>query len=632
MISVVLFVLIILSVHLYLSVVREKTYSETIPVTCSAIVLILFLAGLCGKLLWGFYLIEFIAFVLLCCVVVTYFKKKDYEYINPKNVFDSRTTVFLISVILICWGMYGKLFDVWDEFSHWGDSVWVMSSLDDYVTNENSFSLVKSYPPGMGLFQYCLEKIYQQINGKDFAEWLTYVAYQIFVVAFMIPVFSFRKSRIWSINVVTTLLTIFIAPLMFGEVLFEDILIDTFLGILFACGMSAFILMEKCSLQYILYECSVCMMLVLAKDAGLLFAVFLVVAIGMDVLLDKHMKMPAKSVIVYLTMLVLSVGLPKILWATHLEAHNISRSDSVPYDFNEICDIVAGRASGTYRIDVYNNFIKRITTAGIQIGEVVLPDSFLVLGIFLLTIAIEIVLYNLGKTSSKKIIIASIVELFVSIVYLVGLLFVYMYKLGDFEGPLLASYQRYTDILYEAIWLIFVSVLCFCLDNIEKKYWRVLSISLAIGGMMIVEPMGTARDYVTREIVSRSNSFRGKYQFAEKIISRNCDEDDVVWVVSQGDIGWDRMVIGSIIRPVRHANVPYSIGDTVDDGDGWNVQIEVEELKEELQNENVNYLYIQKLDDRFFRYQEIFCNPDEIKEWALYRFQEDGKFRLVEEW
>lgn len=136
------------------------------------------------------------------------------------NLFSEGFIAFLILSVVAVRSVSGKLFDSWDEFSHWGDIVKAMSFLDDFGTNSLSFSLFKNYPPGMSLLQYFLEKLLMFFPKVHFEEWLTYFVYQVYCFSFLIPLFCLKTQKGAGSRIVSGLLSaavVFFAPLTFAE-------------------------------------------------------------------------------------------------------------------------------------------------------------------------------------------------------------------------------------------------------------------------------------------------------------------------------------------------------------------------------------------------------------------------------
>ncbi len=173
----------------------EKKFEEVLPITCMGISGILFIFGMFGMLKIGFWLIfaALIALVLIS-LLNTIIKKDFLQFV--KGFFTPAFFIFSFLFFIICLCNRGKLAAHTDEFSHWVDSVKTMFLLDDFITNENSHSLFKSYPPIMALFQYFFQRVNALIfRSNDFVEEKVYVAYQVFVVSLILPFFKMLNTK-----------------------------------------------------------------------------------------------------------------------------------------------------------------------------------------------------------------------------------------------------------------------------------------------------------------------------------------------------------------------------------------------------------------------------------------------------
>ena len=136
----------------------KKKYEEILPITCMGLSLILFFFGIVGYLKTG---VKFVCALGMVCYLLTLveFIKKRKNFMESvkcfsKNFFTPGFIVYLAIFILLSITIDGLRPKKWDEYSHWVDIVKVMTTLNDFGTNPESYSLFKSYRPGMSLFQY----------------------------------------------------------------------------------------------------------------------------------------------------------------------------------------------------------------------------------------------------------------------------------------------------------------------------------------------------------------------------------------------------------------------------------------------------------------------------------------------
>lgn len=242
-IAVIIFFIVISSGSAICAAKCRKRYEEVLPITCAAYIFLLFVFGLLGILKTGVYVVFGLSILLYVWMAVYVSKEKCVKNFLS-NFFTPAFLCFVILTAIFVYAIHGKLLDSWDEFSHWGDIVKVMATLDDFGTNPQSFSVFKSYPPGMTLFQYLLQKINMLVSGEQFSEWHIYVAWQMLAMAFLMPLLnklSFKKP----VTIITALVTCFFAPWLFFTNVFTAVYIDAFLGFLAGAGLTMVFLHEE---------------------------------------------------------------------------------------------------------------------------------------------------------------------------------------------------------------------------------------------------------------------------------------------------------------------------------------------------------------------------------------------------
>ena len=285
--DIVILYMLILSVSFFCAGIFRKRFEDTLPLAFIFIMLSLFLFGLVDQLKFGIF---FVIFSLGCLYIATIcficIKHNGKELIF--NFFTAPFFIFTVLFVTCLYINYGKLADSWDEFSHWMDCVKAMSSLDHFVTSRESHSNFQSYPPAMALLQYFSQKIFLYVHkGAEFNEWRMYLIYQLFVLSMFFP--FFRNLTIKKpIEFIIFSCILFLLPLVFFHGLYTEIWIDPFVAILAGCGFARVLYKEKDDVSYHLYMIGICITLVLAKDIGLFFGLFIGIAYAADMLIRKN--------------------------------------------------------------------------------------------------------------------------------------------------------------------------------------------------------------------------------------------------------------------------------------------------------------------------------------------------------
>ena len=174
----------------------NRTFEETLPLTAMGMVLLVFLFGVCGWLKIGVALCFCIALALYVATVILLITKKNFHSFF-KNTITPGSLIFILIFFALSFFNLGRVACSWDEFSHWVDIVKVMTTLNDFGTNPASSSAFQSYPPGMSIFQYILQRKFLWVNPDGgFNEWRVFFSYQIFCLIPLFPLFkncSFKK-------------------------------------------------------------------------------------------------------------------------------------------------------------------------------------------------------------------------------------------------------------------------------------------------------------------------------------------------------------------------------------------------------------------------------------------------------
>ena len=284
--DIIILYMLILSVSFFCAGVFRKKFEDTLPLTFILIMLLLFLFGLVNQLKFGVF---FVIFLLGSLYVVTmYFmciKHRKKEIIS--SFFTTPFFIFTALFAICIYINYGKLADSWDEFSHWMDCVKAMSYLDHFVTSRESHSNFQSYPPAMALLQYFSQKIFLYVHkGAEFNEWRMYLVYQLFALSMFFP-FLKKLSIKEPVKFIMLPIILFLLPLVFFQGFYTEIWIDPFVAILAGCGFARILYKEKDDISYHLYMIGVSITLVLAKDIGLFFGLFVGTAYAVDMLIEK---------------------------------------------------------------------------------------------------------------------------------------------------------------------------------------------------------------------------------------------------------------------------------------------------------------------------------------------------------
>lgn len=628
-ISILIFLLLISSGSIFCSSYFNKKYEEVLPITCIGIVLISFIFGIIGILKFSTVFLLILGLVLIVLGIVKAIKdKKVINLLN--NTFTPGFFVLVVLILIVILGIHGKYFDASDEFSHWGDIVKVMTIIQDFGTNPASHSVFKTYPPGMSLFQYVLEEINIFVTKEAFNEWLCYLSYDIFSIALLLPVcskMSFKKI----LSPIAVCIVIFLLPYSYYAASFFSVYIDAFLGFLIAGGLLTLLWDKENDIWFVIKMSAISFMLTLSKDAGLLFAIFFVVATVITYVLRNNKKIICKENIVTLIISLCSVAIPKLLWQLNININHAVAVFSNKIDITSLINVLTGKED-SYRLKVFKNYITKLVAGTKYVGATAFQLNYICYILIIILVSYLVIRYVLKKKRineiNAKVTFGYIVVSMV--VYVAGLCVIYMYKFSEIEALGLASFVRYIYIVFLGDWFfILMSIIKYAneVDSIRKPV-----MGIVICFAFLITNLEAVTTFVTNAYAKASQELRAPYAEVVEKTLKYVDGDDQIWFIQQESYGEDGLTYNFCIRP-NYVNGYPSIGQYEDEDD-----IEVtrpmtpKEWRENLVSGNYDYVMLYDTNGTFRGYfKENFENPDEIVEGGLYRVdKKTGMLSLCE--
>lgn len=592
---------------------RGRRFEELLPVSAMGIVLVLFVFGLLSKLEWGVYGLLLLGAYFYLLTGISLWKRKNRRTFRG-NLVTPGFCIFLAAYCGLTLLNRGRLANTWDEFSHWIDVVKVMTTQDDFATNPGAFSGYASYPPGMALFQYFFQKVSFLCGGERFSEGSTYTAYQVLTFCLFFPFLrklSFRKPA----AILPYLAGVFLAPMLFHN-FFASIFIEGFLGVCSGVGMSMIFLYprEEKDTLYIGTIGMLCAMLALAKDAGIVFALFLAGAF----LLDR--RLAGEKGLLPDAVALLGAVLPRLLWMLEVRLSPQTSGINPP-------EYIQG-VFGADRMAVLRTFFLGLYEKEFPIGNSGIGISCI--GMIFLTLTGLCALYVCWKGGSNRRKAVVVTALGTQLLcWVVGLAASYLFVFTKYESLNLMCFERYLGAGLLPIWCLGVLALLNALENSRRMDTvRFLAVFFA---MLAVFPTRPMVNFVSRSYVSVARANRAAYEEITNLIRDTCEEGSFVYMVDQNHDGADFWRIKFLARPVIVKNVcAWSLGIPSQEDLNYTQQKTAEGWLLELREE-YDYVLLYHVDD-YFRdgYGSLFENPGEIREGCIYRVdKQDGLLKFV---
>lgn len=602
MLELLIFFIIISSGSVLCSSLFNKKYEEIIPITCALIVLILFIFGMLNILEVGAGVVCVMAFICYIVAIIWSIKHKCVKA-WLKNIFSLPFIVYVLLYFVSVYTLRGKVLHSWDEFTHWGVVVKEMVLQNDLGTNPMADLTFSTYPPGISLFQYFLQKIYIWITGNEFSEWLLYVAFQVFSYAFLVPFIGskIKKNVLYGL---TSAALIFLAPIFFYKEVCSTLYVDPLIGILAGAGMAT-VLWGKRECVNLLHTIAICSMLVLVKDAGIMFAI--IVAVTYMVVVCWEQKKLNKKLVVNGIGLLASICIPQILWNIDIAINQANRLFSAPIEFGQLLNIVLHRDT-SYRMTVWNVFWKYLFMVPIELGNTGITLSYF--SLFLIFISIFMIIVKKADTKQMLAQKTGMVVIGMSIaqtaIYIIGLGVTYIFKFDEFEAMQLASYNRYMNIAYLALWITIILSIVRMLDNTSGEYKNVWCIGILTVGILI-SPVLTAYNHVIeREPVYMSIKLREPYELLLNKIEHQTEEDDRIYIITQESNGFENWILRYELRTRKINKDGYSIGESFYEGDVYTTEISPQEWMHKL-CEQYDYVALYQINNYFVEhYGDLF--------------------------
>ena len=451
MIAILIFIILAFINSIFFASYFNKRSEESLPLIFFIIITIMFISGILNVLKIGVYAVFTLYIIIGILTFIRIIKEKNLKQILSL-VFTPALIIFLILIIILIFCNYNKIPYLWDEFSHWADTVKAMWQIDDFSTNILSNSTFKSYPPGLSVLQYFIIKI-----SGGFNEWLLYFTYQLFALSLLFPFFkkiSWKKSY----KIILPFILILLVNTIFFNEFYNSVYVDAILSIVAGYTFASICIDNKYSIFNILNISGSLIALTLLKDIGIYFVFISIVLIVISFIFNKEISLKKKIFLgLYFLLLVCCT---KLLWNHNVVGHNAAFSFSNKIDIILFLKELFG-LSTTYRTTVIRNFALALSNRPIVIAmnlQINVIHLLIILLVFIIFINIR------SKNTLKEKL--NLIVIYLGLVGYIGVhMILYCFKFTEYEALALASFERYLSIYFNAV-LIFI--LCNFIYNNNK--------------------------------------------------------------------------------------------------------------------------------------------------------------------
>ena len=512
----------------------------------------------------------------------------------------------------LAWHLRNAPFISWDVFSHWGLVTKELATTHALSTS-GSAVLFLDYPPGSALFAY-----FVMLGG--FSEGAAYIAHALLVCGAALALCA--RGSVWLTAVVFVF--IYFAVFTFVGAGFQGLEVDHLVALLFGCALGSYYLSDDP--QRVWRVVPVLFVLPLVKSVGLLVAIFLALAVIIDQLLFATRR------VAWATLFLVAAApvAANASWKMHVAALGAPQTFRIDIRAAGLADALSSDATERERVTV-----ARFRTALVNepIGPIpsmrTIPFARPVFSAWgwtlLYAVAVVVLLMVLWRTEWRWRVLFSVgwLALFAG-VFCFGLLAMYLFSFGEYEGTRLASFARYLGIPLLGMWCV---ALAWAMAGTALPNWRGPVSSGVIVAMTVAMAALTGDEayrLLTSGPVPVPPARREARKFTRAAI-RATAPTSRVYVVAFGSQGLAGYIARYELAPRVTNRGCFGLGSPRFDGDVWTCAKTVAEV-EQLFRE-YDYVLLGAVDDRFWKEFGVLFGPG--KQSSLFAVDLKDGFRLI---
>ena len=145
---------------------------------------VLYVAGILNLLKFATY--GMYGFGLVCAF---YYVWKDRTTILKRYLSEAGIQYLLVAVVLVCIALWNRVFNSYDNFSHWALVVQQMLQTNRFPNFVDNLIMFQQYPLGSSIYIYYFSKLV----GKE--EFVQMLAQTFMLIVSIVPILKFRLNR-----------------------------------------------------------------------------------------------------------------------------------------------------------------------------------------------------------------------------------------------------------------------------------------------------------------------------------------------------------------------------------------------------------------------------------------------------
>lgn len=591
---------------LALGAVFKRELSETLAPAIFISILTLYLAGLCGFLKAGLWL------VLLAGAAGGIFWL--YKLIRSKGKgfftqwFTPGVLALLFAVLLIAWMQADKRVIGNDEFSHWGRCVKVMYATDSLGIFHSDQLIFPQYPPATALFQYLFVRL-----TPAFTESYLFRAFGLFAFSLLLPVLArFRWKDAGSAFVAIGGLVLL--PLIFYGDFYSNLQVDGLLALLQCYLLYAWFSRRKLDGFFLLQLAAGSAVLVLTKESGFVMALAALAIIGWDAYFAAK---PAGRPAFKKAGVLLGISLC-ITFAVHFSWSAVVRSQNLvaggTSSIGERIAALFGPWPERFKITLTEFWMRFLQSSPVEASVGLPVGVWLMIGFVVLGLAARFA----GCPALRRARIGLGISFAVSCA---GLLYLYFFQFSEYEGTRVMSFFRYVCCWILPMLLLAAQMLLAAWGRRSRRHTAVGPVLLLA---LLLPFVPNTRANISRfvapsDLIRQENEFRSAF-FTPETFPFPLTEEDAVYFVADDTHVYEELCAEYAFYPY---NAKGSLGHNLNPDNPqyatWASNVTAEELGSTLK-EDYTYLYLYNVSDGFAeRYGSLFEDPEAIADRTLFK-------------
>lgn len=532
---------------------------------------------------------------------------------RPPKADEIYIFISVVGFYILCQTAPYRIFPFIDDYSHWGRMSRYIAENNRLIINSDLIG-VKDYPPIAALFHY----FFTHFSG--YQDNIAIFANGLLIIIFSAPVLnavSHYKAEEKKIVFVLTSLSMYSLFWIFGlglHTLWADLLV----GFSFGIGLYIYFHISwKNKNTALIAIIPILLYTVQIKQIGMLFSIFSLVIVGVDYLKYGKNKLLTKTF--FLIIIFIALVLFEWTWKNYLNTQGITRVFKNNLSVTQILSafnpaFATERQSLTIsRFIDYFFFSHHLSTFWFMV-------SLLMLGGIL-------TLKKFNKLDLKTMAFGITYLLFVA--YSIVLLLLYLFSFSSYEGPRLASIDRYilTYILGVLIFLGGTLLTISAGDKTKKN--KIFLIVIAV--IVILPNAGRIlSDFARVSMNTYPSNTAGAISILSKNIKEKTSENSKIYIIWSGGTTDEGVIFSYYLMPRKNnaqcINIkpPMSVAT---ENDIWSCTMSIDQLKQKLSG--YDYLFLGKTSEEFSNYFTKNLNIEhDVNQPMLYKIFHENDLRL----